>query len=71
MSEETRREFKKANLGIAAGVLVLLVGFPFLYDNDAGMQGLAVGALIAGLGIPFYLDWREERARRRASRRSP
>jgi hypothetical protein len=71
LSEEARREFRKANLGIAAGILVLLIGFLFLHDNDAGMQGLTVGALIACLGIPFYLDWREERARREGSRRSP
>lgn len=71
MSEEVKREFRKAHLGIAAGIFVLLAGLPFLYDNDAGMQGLAVGALVVALGVTFFLDWREERARVKGARSSP
>lgn len=62
LSEKAKRHFKKANIGIAWGALVLLVGFPFLHGSAEGTQALALCSFLVSMVVPFILDWREERA---------
>lgn len=66
-----KKELRKAHIGVAWAILVLVVGFPFLHGNDGAMRALGLSAFAVGMAAMLFLDWREERARTgRTHRRS-
>jgi len=71
LSEKVKREFRKANIGIACAALVLLAGFPFLYRSESAMRALGLGAFAVAMAVPFFLDWREGRVHGKRTRHRP
>jgi hypothetical protein len=66
-----KRSFRNANIGLAASVVVLVVGVVLLHDSESAIEVLALFAFGVAMGVLFFLDWRDERARRKGVHRSP
>lgn len=66
-----KKELRKAHIGVASAILVLVVGFPFLHGNDSAMRALGLSAFAVGMAVMFFLDWREGRVRTGRARRRP
>ncbi len=60
-----KRLFRNANIGIAVSMLILVVGFVFLYDDEAALKALGAVAFFTGLAVLLGLNIRDERARRK------
>lgn len=58
-----KSRFRHANLGLIAGVALLVVGLIPLHDSDEAVAVLGVVALVVCLGLYFVLEERERRAR--------
>lgn len=71
LSEDMKRIFRNANIGIAFGALVLAVGFPLLYDDEGAVELLALGAFAVVMSVYLFLERRDDRARPRDDHRSP
>ena len=71
MSEEMKRLFRNANIGIAVSVTILVTGFVFLYDNEAALTGLSAVAFFAGLAVLLILNIRDYRADRKRPPHAP
>ena len=65
MSEEMKRLFRNANIGIAVSVTMLVIGSVVLYDNEAALKGLSAVAFFTGLAVLLGLNIRDDRARRK------
>lgn len=58
------RSFRNANIGIAASVVVLVVGTVLFHGNDWAMELLALLGFGVAMGVLFFLEGRDERAQR-------
>jgi hypothetical protein len=63
-----KRRFRNANIGIAAGMVVLLVGFAFFHGNEGAMEVLALVTFAVAIGVHLALGSRDERLRDRETR---
>ena len=64
-----KRSLRNANIGIAWGAVVLVVGTFFFHDSEGAMEVLALVATVLTFGVLFFLEWRDERAQGKRSRR--
>jgi hypothetical protein len=69
LSEQMNRRFKNANIGIAAMVILLMLGLVVLPDSERATGAFGIGAFAVGMGVYFFLDWRDERAQGKRARR--
>jgi hypothetical protein len=64
------RLFRNANIGIAVGVVVLVVGFFPTLHSEVAHTALGLAMFAISMGVFFVLSVRDERARRKSNRRS-
>jgi hypothetical protein len=65
-----KRTFRNANIGIASGAAVLVVGFALLHGNEGAMEVLALGAFAVVMSVYLFLQRRDDRARSKGARHS-
>jgi hypothetical protein len=68
---ELSRLFRNANIGIAVGIGLLIVGFFPTLHSDVASTALGLAAFAISMGVFFVLSVRDERARRKSNHRSP
>jgi hypothetical protein len=70
LSEEMKRGIRNANVGIAAMVILLIVGLIVLPDSESAAGVYGVGAFAFAFGVYFFFEWRDEkRAHGKTARR--
>ncbi len=58
-------DLRSAHIGLAVGIVVLVVGCILFKDSGEGaLQLVALAMLIIALGTTSFLDWRDERRER-------
>jgi hypothetical protein len=62
-----KRLFRNANIGIAVVMVVAVVGFAFLHNDEAALNALGVVAFAMGMGVYLGLNIRDDRARRKGA----
>ena len=65
LSEEMRKFFKNANVGLAVSAVILAFGFWPTHRSEAAFTILGLTAFIAGMGVFITLNLRYERAQHR------
>jgi hypothetical protein len=68
--KEFNRLFRNGNIGLGVGTLVLVVGFYPARHSEVASTALGLTMFIVSMGVFFALSIRDERARRKDSRRS-
>ena len=68
--KEFSRLFRNANIGLAVGTTVLIVGFYPARHSEVASTALGLAMFAISMGVFFVLSIRDERARRNDSRRS-
>jgi len=63
-----KRLVRNANIGIAVGIAMLVVGFWPLHDSEDAIGALSLAAFFTGLGVCLGLNIRDERARKKPAR---
>lgn len=66
MSEEMRKFFRNANVGLAVAAVVLAVGFWPTHRSETAFTVLGFAAFVVGMGVYIALNLRYERARDKA-----
>lgn len=66
-----KRLFKRANIGLLVGVIVLIGGAVLFHGNDDAYSAATVASFIIATAVCFGLIIRDERADQKDSRRSP
>lgn len=68
--KEFYRLFRNANVGLAVGITVLVVGFYPARHSEVAITALGLAMFVISMGVFFALSIRDERARRKDDRRS-
>lgn len=62
MSEDMKKFFRNANVGLAVSVAVLIVGFWPTHRSETAFTALGLVAFVVGMGVFITLNLRYERA---------
>jgi hypothetical protein len=66
-----KRLFRNANIGLAISMIVVVIGFAFLHNNEAALNALSVVMFAVAMGIYLTLNIRDDRARRKGPPHAP
>lgn len=69
--KELSRLFRNANVGLAVGLTVLVLGFFPARHSEVATTALGLAMFTISMGIYLGLSIRDERARKRRTPRSP
>jgi hypothetical protein len=69
LSDETKRQFRNANIGLVVGAIVLIGGAVLFHGNDDAYSATTVASFIVAMAVCFGLIIRDERAGRKDSHR--
>lgn len=67
--KELRRLFRNANIGLAIGVAVLLLGFYPARHSEVALTALGLAMFAISMGVFIGLSARDEKARHKSSSR--
>ena len=62
MSEETRRLFRNAHIGVASGVILAVIGAILFHGNEGMQELMAVVTFAVAMGVYLTLNARDDRA---------
>jgi len=69
LSEERKRLFRNANIGVAVGAILLIAGAVLFHENDDAYSASTVASFLVGMAVYLGLSVRDERSGRMGPRR--